>query len=405
MTGQDMAHDDKALSSDGPKGQVRPASDRPDSNWPRDAILPWARARKLVLPALVLVPSLIYAAYSVVATDRYASSTSFVVRSSGAAQGGGGELLESITGSVSSGSTKSDSYIVRNFILSPDLVRLVDQRFDLTRLYGDPAVDWFQRLAQDATFEEKVDYWQKRVKASYDHTTGIIDLEVQAYDPETAAELTRTLMGHILDLVNNLSATARASTYDIAKDELHAAESFMRDTQGKMLDFRARTGIVDPAISAARDDELVRELNREIVTKKVSVDQLERTIKVPGPNVTQMRDTITSLETQRDSLLKRMADETGVAMVTAELMNEYEALALDFEIAKTRYARTLEGVENARRDSERHQRYMAVYAEPYAADEAAYPRRILNTLIVFVSSLLLVSIAGFLVGMVRDHRK
>lgn len=395
-----MASDDKAPLRDMPKGEIRPASDRP-----RAVLLPWARARKLLLPALVLVPTLIYATYSLVATDRYASSISFVVRSSGAAQGGGGELLDSLTGSVSSGSTKSDSYIVRNFILSPDLVRLVDQQYDLTRLYGDPAIDWFQRLPQEASFEEKVDYWQKRVTASYDHTTGIIDLEVQAYDPAMAAAVTRTMMGHILDLVNNLSATARASTYDIAKEELGAAERFMRDTQGKMLDFRARTGIVDPAISAARDDELVRELNREIVTKKVSVDQLERTIKVPGPNVTQMRDTITSLETQRDALLKRMADETGVAMVTAELMNEYEALALDFEIAKTRYARTLEGVENARRDSERHQRYMAVYSEPYAADEAAYPRRILNTLIVFVSSLLLVSIAGFLVGMVRDHRK
>lgn len=399
-----MAQNEKPSAVEpAPGGKLRTAEQRKAN--PRLVVPGRSRLKSLVFGALVALPSLAFGAYNLVATDRFASSASFVVRSQTGSQGGGSDVLDSITGSVSSGSTKSDSYIIRNFITSPDLVRLIDEEFDLKGLFSRDDIDFWQRLQSDATFEEKVRYWQNRTWAAYDHTTGIITIEIQAFTAIEAERLTNRILDHIRMEVNELSLHARSSSYEAARAELEASAGYLRASQEQLKEFRARTGVADPTASAGRDDELIRELNKEIVTMKAALDQMERTILRPGPNVDTLRGKIEALERQRDGLLETVSSQGPGAQVTAELMGEYDTLQLEVEIAKSRYSRMLESLEVARREAERQQRYLAIFSDPYVAEEAAYPRRIINSLICFISLSLAFAIGSFLLAMVRDHRR
>ncbi|PVH27272.1 capsule biosynthesis protein [Pararhodobacter oceanensis] len=354
----------------------------------------------------VILPVSLFAIYSVFATDRYAAGSSFVVRSSTSnSGGGGGELLDSLTGSVSSGSTKSDSYIVRRYIESPDLVREIDQAFGMHNLFGRDTIDLFQRLPADATFEDKIDYWNRRALSTYDHTTGILTLEVQAYTADEAKVLADFVMEHIRNFVNDLSRSARMTSYDFALRELEVAEVKLNEAQALLTAFRVENRIADPSMSANRDDMLVFELNRIIMEERANLSVLSERPHQDF-NAEQLRRRIIALEMQRDQLREGISDtQSSGGTITAEIMNDYEELALGVEIAKLRYMAMLESMEGARREADRQQRYLAVFAEPYAAEEAAYPRRIINVLIAFVAITLIWAIASFVIQMVRDHQK
>lgn len=382
-----------------PAGRVRPA---PDAGAGRGA--PRSRGLWLSFVLLVLAPALLFAAYSaLLAADRYSSSSSFVVRSMQSGQGGG-DLLESITGSVSTGSTKSDSYIIRRYLESADLVRAIDGEFGMDALYGGGRGDIFQRLRHGASFEEKVEYWRRRARSSYDHTTGILTLEIQGFAPEEAEAVAVFVMDRIRSLINELSHAARETSLAYARGELAEAEGAMRGAQAELKAFRAASGLADLTSSAGHDDQLISELNRQIITERANLDVMQMNVSVPGPNITRLEQRIRALESQREQLLEERGGSGG-RVVSAEDMADYESLVLGVEIARTRYVAMLEGMQAARRDAERQQRYLAVFAEPYAADEARYPRRVIDALIAALGLLVAWAIGCFLLQMVRDHRK
>lgn len=392
----------KGLSSaeEMPGGRVREAS---AIKAPREAGR--SRGIRLSFLVVVLLPSLLFALYNILAADRYVAGASFVVRSMQSGQGGG-DLLENITGSVSSGSTKSDSYIVRRYLESADLVREIDAEFGLQELYGGGRGDIAQRLRAGSSFEDKLSYWQRRVRSTYDHTTGILTLEVQAFSAIDAERVAKAVLDKVRRLVNDLSHSAREASLVYAREELEGAEVALLDAQEKLKAFRAENGFADLAMSAGHDDRLISELNGQIVSERANLEVLAMNVSEPGPNITRIQQRIAALEGQRDQLLIERGGKGGEAgVVSAEAMGIYETLSLGVEIARSRYVATLQGMETARRDAERQQRYLAVFDHPYAADEAQYPRRIIDSLVGALGMLVVWAIGCFLLQMVRDHRK
>jgi|GEM_PF-2736007 len=125
---------------------------------------------------------------------RRTTGASFVVR--GFDGGGGGDLVSSFTGLTSSGSTTADSYIIRRYLHSGDLLLLLESQgtLSLQEHYSDPAIDLISRFNSKRPFEEFVDYWSRRILTTYDSTTGILTFEVQAFDADTTLVLANAIL-------------------------------------------------------------------------------------------------------------------------------------------------------------------------------------------------------------------
>lgn len=353
--------------------------------------------------AVVVLPVLLTALYNILATDRFAATSSFVVRS--ASTSGDGGMLESLAGTVSAGSTKSDSYIIRHFIESPDLVRMIDEEFGFHALFGASRADVVQRLQPWASFEDKVSYWGRRAFSTYDNTSGILTLEVQAYSPQDAKAVADFVMARIEELVNDLTLTARTSSYEFARAELKAAEDELREAHNRMKAFRIENNIIDPEVSSQQDNLAIHELNLQISEQKVQLDGLLSSVAVEGPNVAALRRRIASLERQRDSLMQEVGPNGLPVASNVEILTEYAELEFEVELAANRYQSLREAEEAARQDAKHEQRYLATFTTPYLADRAEYPRRVLNILLALLAFSVLWAIGRFVVQMIRDHNQ
>ncbi len=343
--------------------------------------------------------------YAAVATDRYAAGASFVVR--GLEAGGSPDIFSSFTGLTSSGSTTSDSYIIRRYLESAELVRMLDEKFDLRSYYGDQSIDILSRFNTETSFEDFVEYWQRRIITTFDSTTGIVSFEVQSFDPQKTLLLANFILSTTDQLVNTLSKKARQDSVQFATSEMLRSEERLRAAQLDLLKFRSTQGSVDPTMNAQLDAQLIASLEAQFADTQARIDALSGEVDADAPMMRQLRRQATALETQiaqrRAAIGDRSPSQEGTS--TADALAAYEALQLEQTFAQQRYASALSSLENARMDADRQQRYLAIFARPFLPDEAIYPYRLRNALLTIAAAFALWAIGTLITYAVRDHMR
>ncbi len=338
--------------------------------------------------------------YGKVASDRYAAGASFVVRGVEAASGV--DLFSSFTGMPSAGSTTSDSYIIRRYLESPDLLRALDDMLSLREHFAEETIDPVSRLAQNSTLEEFVEYWSRRIQTSYDSTTGIVSYEVQAFDPDTAIVVADAVLDAATQLVNELSEKARRDSVQFATREVERAEERLYAAQMALRRFREEQGAFDPVINAQLDAELIATLEAQLADLQAQVVVLAEAVGPAAPRLTQLKRQVEALADQIAQRRAAIGGEGGGA-ATANMLAEFEDLQIEQTFAQQRYASALTSLEAARMEADRQQRYLAIFARPFRPEEAVYPERLRNTLLIFGGAFVIWLISTLIALAVRDH--
>ena len=396
---------DKAEVKAAPEHKAAPATPTGMQRPPKGQGEVRRRRSRLILSFIfcVLLPSCLGGVYySHYASDRYATGASFVVR--GFDGGGGGDLVSSFTGLTSSGSTTADSYIIRRYLHSGDLLLLLESQgtLSLQEHYSDPAIDLISRFNSKRPFEEFVDYWSRRILTTYDSTTGILTFEVQAFDADTTLVLANAILEAADTLVNELSAEARQDSLSFAIAEVERAEVRLRAAQLKLQQFRSSTGTADPLVNAQLDAELIAGLEAQVADLAAQIDELSQNVAAGAPILLQLE--------RRQAAIRAQINERRAAVgvqsdgtTSADNLGIFEELQIEQTFAQQRYASALTSLEQARMDSDRLQRYLAVFANPLPPQDAIYPRRVRNMVLVVVASFVFWVIATLVTYAVRDH--
>lgn len=325
-----------------------------------------------VFLVLVALPLAVAGAYLWTrAVDQYASVVGFTVRQEDATSG---LIPTELTGILGGGGGSSDTDILYEFIQSQSLVAEIDRALDLRGIYAAPhGVDPVFALKPEASTEELTEYWQRMVRLSYDQSTGLMELRVLAFDPDSAQTVARAIVDESQRLINDLNATARSDTLRYATEDLAAAEERLRDAREALVLFRTRTQIVDPETDAEGQTSLINILQQQLAQALIDYDLLLQTTSVSDPRVTQADSRI-------EAIRSRIGDERETS-VTGEdyprLLADYESLVVDREFAEESYRAARGALDQARANASRQTRYLAAYVPPTLPQTAEYPRRLM----------------------------
>lgn len=388
-----------------PKGKVlalgnaaaTPASDRQERRRPSKLLLSF-----LLCVVLPLFAAMLY--YATFATDRYAARAGFSIR--GIDTNAGIDGIGALTGLASTGSTTSDSYIVLSYLGSRELLEAVDLELDLRGAYSSRDVDPLSRLDGDTTVEDFLKYWNKRIHTQFDPTSGIIEFEVQSFSAEHAQEIAAAVLRLTQTLVNELSANARSDALRFAREEVELQEARLRRALSAIRDFRTSEQSVDPSASAALEIELIANLEARLIDVNARIAALRQTLDENAPSLTALRRNAEALAAQiverREAIGSEVLGESGVSAVSQQLAL-YEELEVERSLAQQAYASALASLEQARRDADRQQRYLAIHLRPQAPESAQYPRSLRNLLILGFALVAAWGIGTLITYSVRDH--
>ena len=337
-----------------------------------------------------------------VAADQYVSRVGFTVRREETSSafdllGGLGNL---------SGSSSSDTDILYEFLQSQKLVSDMDRDVDLRKIWSRAEGDPVFRLPQDASIEDLVSYWNSMVQLSYGVGSGLLEVEVRAFEPAEATLITQTLFTKSSEMINELSDIAREDTIRYARDELDTSLDRLKHARETLTRFRNENQMINPDIDLQSQAGLMSTLQAQMAETLIEIDLLSDGARVGDPRIQQAARRLEVIE-------KRLAEErqklgfggqAGNDRVLADIVGEYERLAVDREFAERAYITALSSYDAAQAEARRKSRYLAAYMEPTLAETAEYPRRATLSMLITLFVFLAWAIGALVIYSVKDRR-
>lgn len=353
------------------------------------------RPRAAALAAIAALGALLaYAAYMLaVASDQYVTELRFAVRSA--------ETNLRATGLPGAATpTAIDSFAVVDYLRSPDAARDLVTRLDLRAMFARPEIDPLSRLPADASAERIHRYLGSRLRAYFDHTSGIVTVELRAFSAADAFVLAEAVSALSEELINRMSLRARQGLLQSAEAELAAAERALTRSRDALREFRETHRIIDPRQVAEAEATLRARLESEIATLTAQLQATSRFANDNSPQVAALRTMIEALRQQVRTIEARAASADPGALTAA--LRGFETLETEAMMALRSYDTTLRTVERVRADASRQQLYLAHVVRATLPDEPMLPRRLLN-----VATAAVLAMAGFLLAslMLRAARE
>jgi capsular polysaccharide transport system permease protein len=361
----------------------------------------WLR-RHFLFVLIVLVPTcgaVIY--YGLIASDVYVSESRFLVRSPQhqAPSGLVGELLQS-TGLTPH--SQDDTYSVRDYILSRDALKELDEKLDLRKSFSNTDVDLFDRfpgLAWNRSFEKFFLYYGKHIGVEYDPVSSISILTVRAFTAADAFKINQSLLEMSERLVNTLNDRSRRDLISFADGEVKIASDKAKDAALALLTYRSSHAVFEPDKQAAMQLEGVAKIQQELVATETELAQLKKL----SPDNPQIGALTNRAATLRDAIISEASKVTSASGSFSARAPIFERLALDVEFADKQLGVALAELESARAEALQKQLYLETLVQPNLPDKAMQPKRFRSMFTFLIISIVGWAVASILIASIREH--
>lgn len=353
---------------------------------------------------IVLIPLALAAIYYVFfAADRYVSSAQVVVRQDGSSDGAqlpGLAML--LTGN--NPASREETLYLRQYITSMDMMLLLEEQVHWIEHYSAQRKDLIFWLDKDAAREDQLEYYQRMVSARYDETTGLLRVEVQAFSPEMAEQMLRTILSASEHFVNEVSHRMAREQMAFAQGELEKARNDYAERKTELISFQNDNKVLDGGSSAQSRASIIAELESQYTKEQAAVTELLlKKLREDSPQVQQQKQKVRAIAQQlaKEKRLLVSAPDGDQLNVVA---SRFQQLTLDAGIAEASYKTAVAALDNARIEASKKIRTLVTVVSPNTPQLALYPERWYNLATILLGLLLLYGVTRFILASIEDHR-
>ncbi|VFR16187.1 Capsular polysaccharide export system inner membrane protein KpsE [plant metagenome] len=341
----------------------------------REAALRGRLRRRWISAGIVVAPVVCALIYMFsIATPRYEAESRFFVQSASgqqpaAAPGAASLITTGNAGGMMGGFV--DGWAVRDFLLSRDSMRQLDQKIGLRQYLVQDGLDPANRLAEDASEDALYRAYQASVHVSFNALEQIDVLRVSAYSPEHAMLLSRELIGLAEDFVSRLNAKGVSDKLKVSEASLRHAEKKALEAREALTAWRTEHGNIDPTATVQMLLNHSSQLESELNNAKINLDKIRALGNNDHPMLRPAQMQIAALQKRIDGVRERLS---GRGNTEATLLKSYEGLRNAQGFADSNLTLAQQSHQQALVDTLRLQRYLSIIVQPVATDRPSSPR-------------------------------
>ena len=309
-----------------------------------------------------------------VVSDQYVSETRFVLRSSVSALSRN-RLSEDST--KPSTKIRQDTQVVTNFIESPAMIEALGEKHNLRQLFGRGEIDFWSRLENDASREDRLKYWHNHISSWTNPQSGIVTLEIAAFSPNDAKTILETVMVLAEERVNKLNSGIWAGLLEAAEEDVKSAKDALEKIRITFNQQQDRSGIFDIEQSASGIGEIIREIKQEILSIESERTVLLQSLNEDTPSIRNLDRQIDARQKQVEKLETQLAGQQANQRSFANEQKEFSKLQLDRQLAEDRFTNSIEELERVKLLGTLQLVYLDQFLSPTLPEDNTYPRRFL----------------------------
>ncbi|MGQ2917241.1 MULTISPECIES: hypothetical protein [Rhizobium] len=354
----------------------------------------------------VILPSLLAGIYYLFfASGQYISESRMVVRTIGVSEQFDTSEKRDGRSIIGGDSLTQDSYIVANYLQSPQLVRILNERIKLHDLFSKADIDWFSRLPRDAKFENLHKYWTNQVDTYVDGPSGIIILTIRAFSPSDAVTISRAAMQAANEMIDTISEKAKHDLIKRGQSDMDIALIEYRKALDGLREYQNKTGILDPLASAKMSNTIIAKLTEQKLALTVNLNSLTAAGADNSVRGRELKRTIEAIDDQirlRQDSVAGATPASGVQLSSS--MTEFSRLETQRIVTQALYESTVRNLDTAKSMALKRTTFISVFSDAHIPEESRYPERFSQWLIIFGGLLTLWMTATLIWMSVEDHR-
>ncbi len=306
----------------------------------------------------VIFPTLATAIYLfLIATPLYSSEAVFSIHTAKKADTSG---LSGILGSSGFSDSLRDSFLAREFILSPVMMKYMEKTEQMQTHFMSNKLDWLSRSHLNKMFGmDSFFNYKRRVNVSIDIQEGILRLFVLARTPQDSVRFSNSLLKRTEKQMNLLSKQINDDQVNLMFQEMQKAEQSLQSTRQSIIDLQIKFGELNPRETVLAVYKSIQALEDRIKeTERVRDVQLGSNVR-NSPITTRIGAELKVLTDQLIEQKNRLVGENDEKSLNS-ILAKFEYASITKDIAQKRWELALKSLENSRQDALLQRRYLTV---------------------------------------------
>ena len=368
--------------------------------WLQQEMAP-ALLRRRIIGAAVIASLLATIYWLFIASDRYVSEAHVIIQRTDLA-GGQSMDFSSLLGGAINGS-RADQLLLRDHLLSIDMLKKLDATLNLRAHYSDSQRDPLSRMwFQDASMEWFHRHYLTRVSVEFDEYAGVLLIKSQGYDPKKSHAITSMLVREGEKFMNEMAHDLADEQVAFLEKQVEQMSQRTLQARQAVLNYQNRKGLVSPQATVTTLAGIVAKLEAQRTELEIQRRALQAYLVSDHPNIVQ-------LDQQAAAITRQIAEEEAkLASPGGKTLNrtveEFQRLEMEAGFAQDVYKTALIALEKGRVEAIRTLKKVSVLQAPSQPEFALEPRRYYNTLVFTLVAMLLAGVAHLLAAIVRDHK-
>ncbi|WP_110649906.1 chain-length determining protein [Salinicola peritrichatus] len=333
------------------------------------------------------------------ASDRYVSHANVVLESP---QISAPEINFSSLLSGSGSANTADMLLLRDYLLSMDMLQLLVKEADFRQHYSQNG-DIFSRLSDpDVPLEELHDYYLKRVSVELDDYAGVLRIDVEAYTPKEAHKIAQLLLTEGERHMNEMGRRLAEEQVRFLETQVNDLKKDFNQTRQALLDYQNENGLVSPTGTVESISSVVSTLEGQLAILKARKTALSSYQSSRSAEMMRVNSEIDALNQQIAHERDRVARQTGNALNAVS--SEYQTLQLQAQFAQESYSGALSALQSTRIEAARKLKQVSILQSPTIPQYPEKPERLYDITVFAVIALFITLIINMLILIIKDHR-
>jgi len=353
------------------------------------------------LALLVAFAGTVY--WTLIAADRYVSETHVIVQKAdlNVAQSLDFSVL---LGSIGGSDSHQDQMLLRDYLLSVDMLRKLDDRLGLREHYSDSDYDLFSRMwSVDEPIEWLHWYFLKRVSVEYDEYSGVLMINAQAFTPEMALAITEMMVSEGERFMNELSHRLASEQVAFLEEQIERLEQRAQAARNAVIQFQNQSEMVSPQAALESRVALIGKLEATRADLQTKLSAMKAYLVDNNPAIEQINQQIAAIQKQVEQEQRELASTQQGATLNRRL-EQYQRLELEATFAEETYKSALTALEAGRVEASRKLKKVSVLQTPTLPEYPQKPERFYNSVVFILFSMMAAGLVHLMAAVVRDHK-
>jgi len=338
--------------------------------------------------------------YVLIAAPRYVSTMTLSVRSTSGESVQANGILSLLS---TTSSTSEDLKYLQGYIKSLDMLKNLDEKINLKKLYQEQSLDLPFRIYDSSSLESYFEYFKKRVKIYTDDKTGLLNIDVEGFTPESAFLIAKTIMQESEKFINEISHKAAREQMAFAENEVLKYKQRYQKAQNELIAFQNQYGVFDPLKQAETKASLVAQIEANLAQREAALLNLQSYMNEAAPEIVALKAEIQAIKKQLAREQAKISANNSSQKLN-DLAAKFQDLSIEAGFAQKAYESALGAFEIARTEAGRKIKQLVVIQNPDLPQSAKYPERIYNILTAFMILSLLFGIIKFVKIIIEEHK-